>query len=266
MADGAGKNIVLIGVAAAGAYVIYEYSQYSRAMSAFGSSATVVETALPFWTWMSAKLMGTSSLNSTQVQAFNLINQAATGTLPMTQAPTPGTTAVTQPTTVSTAPTTTTTPAATTPTATPTVTQPSAFDLQNTIKMTLASADQWDYGYRELMGYGIERIYNFNFDKVYGAVVNGKRNNGQLISANAFLNAPRLFGYTKTANLSGFGAIARYWGPDFTTVGNMMYRAHHPSPHGVTAPRRLGLGAVEAPSGFEKALWAGARLRSNQYR
>jgi hypothetical protein len=247
-----------LGIAGVGAYVLYEYTRYQGATQRLPPQA---QNVLPFTTWLWANLTGTSGLTPTQLQAFNYINQAVAGTLPSAPA-TPGTTQATQPTSVSTVPTTTVT---TTAPSTPAVTQPTAADLQKALNLTVATADQWNYVYAQLMGYGIDRVYGFSFDQVYGPVVNGVRNKGALITANAFLNAPGLFGFTRQGKLSGLGLLQRFYGPTVTTIGNMIYQAHHPSPYGMGV-RRLGMGALEQATGFEKALWAGQRLRSNQYR
>lgn len=181
--------------------------------------------------------------------------QAAAAT---TTTPTPGTTpTMTQaqtPTSVSTAPTTT---PATTTTTTGTA-APTATDLQNQLNQTLAGADAWNYAYAQLTGVGIDRRYGFSFDQVYGSIVNGVRNNGQLLTANAFLTMPAAFGFTTPAKLSGLGAIAQFYTPVVAPQGSMIYRAQHPSPYRYPM---AGLGAFTQATGFEKALWGGRSLR-----
>ena len=147
----------------------------------------------------------------------------------------PGTTQPGQTTTISTAPPSTVTPAP----GPPGVPQPTATDLQNILNKTTGSADDWNYAYRQRTGYGIEQVYGFDFDKVYGPVVNGVRSTGT-ITADAFLQAPARFGFQPLSTmkpLSGFGAIAILPGlqqsyqqqiiPYFRTQsGELLYRAH----------------------------------------
>src|SRR5215475_13670113 len=54
-------------------------------------------------------------------------------------------------------------------------TQASTVQLQTAANVTLAGADDWNVFFRQFMGFGIERIYGFSFDDVYGAVGTDQR-------------------------------------------------------------------------------------------
>jgi len=140
---------------------------------------------------------------------------------------------------------------------TSTVTLPSATQLQTQLNATMSTADGWNSAFSTLMGFGIDRIYNFSFDQVYGPVPRGQ------ISAQAFLQAPLLFGLSPQ-KLSGLGqAFVRYQGAFPPTQASMLFHAHHPLPYALTYTMR-GLGAFTQPSGFERALFAGRPLRPNR--
>lgn len=126
--------------------------------------------------------------------------------------------------------------------------------------MTLANADQWNYAYKQLMGAGIEQVYGFSFDKVYGAVINGVRSSGNL-SAQGFLNAPTTMGFKPTTGVSGLGAIAHFYTPVTRSVGSMVYSAQHPSPY---RQPMLNLSGFTQPTGFEMALLGRQTLRGNK--
>ena len=134
--------------------------------------------------------------------------------------------------------------------------------MQNAIQMTVANADQWNYAFRQVAGQGADQAYSFNFDKVYGPVVNGARPSGAM-SAEVFLQMA-----SNGRGMSGFGAIAQYASPALLTQGNMIYMAHHPFPYSPTYTLRglKGLGGVVQASGFEKALFARQPLMSNKLR
>jgi hypothetical protein len=266
MADG-GRTIALLGVVGVGGFAIYEYTQYSHALSIInsadptGAAGTAIETALPFTSWLMAAF-GAPSPGTPAGNAYQLLNAALAGTL-ASNLPQPGTSAASgQPmsTSVSTAPQTT----APAPPAPPSTPQPTSADLQNALNTTLATADQWNFVYRQLTGYGIEQVYGGNFDAIYGAIgANGQRPTGQL-SAQAFLTLPVAKGIAPTG-LSGFGAIAQFYTPVVNPMGSMVYRAQHPSPYRLPSVGG-GMGAVTQATGFEKALWAGGFIRSRRVR
>lgn len=311
MAD-SGKNLIMFGVIGAGGYLIYEYMQYSSAMNTASSgnatNLSALEQALPFLTWLQMNWTGAASGTTTQQTIYNGLQSILSGTAAAsTTSTTPGTTPASTgtPTTVSTAPpSTTTTSGSTAPSTTPQpivqtaptiVRQPvstrsgilsMATQMQSAIGMSTANADQWNYAFRQITGQDISTYYGFNFDTVYGAVVNGARSSGQL-TAQAFLNMGQgaaTVTPTQSAGSSsggtvhpvrggvkGLGAIARYPGPAILPIGNLLYQAHHPLPYlpsytlkGLGGFGRPGLGAPTHPLGFERALYAGLPLRSNK--
>lgn len=259
MADG-GKTIVMVGIVGIGGYMAYEYMRYSNALSIInkadptGATGNAIAQALGFMGYLSATFSAPAT-GTAAAQAYQIITAANAGTLgQVTQ--TPGTTAAgPATTTVTTTPGTTPAPPAL-PSSSP---QPTAADLQNAMNTTLASADQWNFAYRQLTGYGIEQIYGGSFEAIYGALAaDGTRATGN-ISAQAFLNLPSAKGMSATG-LHGIGAIARFYTPVINPMGSMVYRAQHPSPY--RAPMGGSLGALTQATGFEKALWAGSFLRS----
>lgn len=286
MAADAGKMIMFLGVAGVGGYVIYQYTQYQKVINQLnvndptGQTAANFENTLPFMSFAMASFSpptaGTPAYNAYQAAVAYL--SGAVATTPST----PGTTSSgqTAATSVSTAPTTTpvtqstaTTGGSTTPSNTqPTTPQPTASDLQSAANATTASADQWNYYYRQLTGYGIEQIYGGNFDAIYGSIqANGQRATGQ-ITAQAFLTLPAAMGLSRTAvsGMSGLGrlaAIAQFYTPVVNPMASMVYRAAHPSPYRLPVSGGMsGLGAVTQATGFEKALWAGGFIRSRRVR
>lgn len=266
MADG-GKTIAMLGILGVGGYVAYEYMRYSNALSVInkadptGATANAVGQALGFMGFLSAGFSQPPAVGTPASQAYQLLTAAAAGTLgQVTPTPAPGTTAAgPATTTVTTTPGTTPAP----PAQPPSPPQPTATDLQNALQSNLGSADQWNYVYRQLTGYGIEQIYGGDFGAIYGAVgSDGTRPTGN-ITAQAFLNLPSSKGISATG-LHGFGAIARFYTPVINSMGSMVYRAQHPSPY--RAPIGGSLGALTQATGFEKALWAGGFLRSARIR
>src|SRR6516162_8901834 len=111
--DSGGKTIILLGLAGAGGYVLYEYFQYSSeidkviaARAAPGTSASDVSAAkagieqgLPFFTYLALKWGITSGTTQLQQAAFTTLTQG----FPQ-QSAQPGTTSTSQPTSVTTAP------------------------------------------------------------------------------------------------------------------------------------------------------------------
>lgn len=272
MAD-ATKSLITLGMVGVGGYVIYEYMQYNHAISVINSMDTTgatgngVQNALPFMSYLTANF---STPTGVAAQALALIQSALAGTLAPSASGAPGTTGSGQTTSVSTAPPSTNTNTSSTggstapnpppPTTTP---QPTAADLQAHAQISLGSADQWNYSYRQMTGYGIEQIYGGNFDAIYGTIgANGQRSTGN-ITAQAFLSLPAAKGLTQTA-LSGFGAIARFYTPVVNPMASLVYRAQHPSPYRL--PVSGGMGALTQATGFEKALWAGGFIRSRRVR
>jgi hypothetical protein len=152
------------------------------------------------------------------------------------------------------------------------------------INATSANADQWNYAYRALSGgVDISTAYGFNFDTVYGAVVNGARSSG-VMSVYQFLQmaqaaetqTPAAIPITSgrgamvvrggtTLARRGFGAIQTFAGRPVSTQGNLLYMAHHPMPYAPTYALR-GLGGVTQATGLEKVLFARQGLRSNRIR
>lgn len=263
MADG-GKTIAMLGILGVGGYVAYEYFRYSSALSVInqhdptGATGNAIGQALGFMGFLTAGFSAPTA-GTPASQAYQLLSAAAAGTLGQVT-PTPGTTAAGPATTsVTTAPGTTPAP----PPLPPSAPQPTAADLQNALNQTTASADQWNYAYRQLTGYGIEQIYGGDFGAIYGAVgSDGTRPTGN-ITSQAFLNLPAAKGLSATG-LHGFGAIARFYTPVVNSMSSMVYRAQHPSPY--RAPMGGSLGALTQATGFEKALWAGGFLRSARIR
>lgn len=262
MAVNPGQTILLVGVAGVGGYLAWEYYQYSSALSTAtqGNQSLIsqAESILPFFTYLSANWGGTGSLNAQQLSVYQAIQAVQHPSTASSQQPTvPGTTSSTQPTNASTVPGSTGQPSSSTsPTTVPTPTI--ATSMANTIQMTTATADQWNYAYGQLMGHGADAQYNFNFDKVYGPVVNGTRWSGTM-SAQVFLQMAQ-----NGAGMNGLGTIVRLAGPALATQGNLIYQAHHPFPYVPTYTLR-GLGAVVQATGFEKALFARQPLRSNRF-
>lgn len=266
MADG-GKTIAMIGILGVGGYIAYEYTRYSNALSVItkadptGATANAIGQALGFMGFLTAGFSAPTP-GTPASQAYQLLTAAAAGTLGQVT-PTPGTTAA-GPATTTVTQTPGTTPAP--PSAPPSTPQPTAADLQGALNTNLGSADQWNYAYRQLTGYGIEQIYGGDFGAIYGAVgSDGTRPTGQ-ITAQAFLNLPSAKGISATGlhGLQGFGAIARFYTPVVNPMSSMVYRAQHPSPY--RAPMGGSLGALTQATGFEKALWAGGFLRSARIR
>lgn len=263
MADG-GKTIAMVGILGVGGYLAYEYTRYSNALSIInqhdptGATGNAIGQTLGFMGFLTAGFSAPAA-GTPASQAYQLLTAAAGGTLGQV-APTPGTTAAgPATTTVTTTPGTTPAP----PSSPPSAPQPTAADLQNALNATTGSADQWNFAYRQLTGYGIEQIYGGDFGAIYGAVgSDGTRPTGN-ISAQAFLNLPSAKGLSATG-LHGFGAIARFYTPVINSMGSMVYRAQHPSPY--RAPMGGSLGALTQATGFEKALWAGGFLRNARIR
>lgn len=264
MAEGAGKTIVMLGVAGVGVYTIYEYTQYSHAINIIngadttGKTGAAVQAALPFMSYLMAGLSAPAA-GTPAGNAYQLIQSALAGTLQAAAASqTPGTSATSgQPsqTSVTTAASTSTASQAAMP-------QPASADLQKALNMSTATADQWNYAYHQLTGYGIEQLYGSSFDTIYGAPdSNGNRSTG-LMSADAFLSLPGAKGLTRVASLKGLGAIARFYTPVVNPMSSMVYRAQHPSPY--RFPVSNGMGAFTQATGFEKALWSGRFLRGNK--
>lgn len=183
---------------------------------------------------------------------------AAGSTLPPA---TPGTTTTMNqsgtPTSVSTAPPTT--PPAAAPISN--TMQTLAANMTSMLGQATGSADQWDYEFQKVMGAPIDQKYGLNFDAVYGAMVNGARNNGALITAMMFLQLAATANGGSLPGLSGFGAIsvlAR--GPALPTRNNMIFSNHHPLPYSATYTGFRGLGSYTQASGFERALLGGQPL------
>lgn len=266
MAQDATKTIVTLGIVGIGGYLVYEYTRYQTGISNFnkadptGGAASVMEQELPFMQFVMLNL-GIGTATTQQASVLKAMQEAIAGNIVMPPTTTPGTTptmgAAQLPTSVSTVPTTTPTTA---PSTGPTVSQPTAADLQHAINMTLATADQWNYAYHQLMGAGIDQVYGFGFDTVYGAVVNGVRSSGQL-SAQGFLNAPVAAGFKPTTGVHGLGAIAHFYTPVTRSVGSMVYSAQHPSPY---RQGHLNLSGFTQPTGFEMALLGRQTLRGNK--
>jgi hypothetical protein len=161
--DSTVKDIVLLALVGVGGYLLYEW-------------------------WISS-----------QSTVSNVVTPTP-GTTP-TQAQTGGITSVS---TIPTSTPTTGPGAQGTSAAMPTVQQPTAADLQNALgNAGTATADQWNYEYKALMGAGIDSVFGFNFNTVYGAVgANGQRSSGQM-TAQAFLNAPASAGYIPPQTVQG---------------------------------------------------------------
>lgn len=281
MAADVGKLIMLAGVAGVGGYVIYQYTEYQKVINQInvtdpsGNTAASFENTLPFLSFLMAAFSppapGTPAYSA--LQAANNFLSGATAA----QAPAPGTTSSGQTSATSVTTTTPSTGSASStggstsgsnpPPATP---LPSAADLTSAAKgASTQSADQWNYYFRILTGYGIEQIYGGNFDAIYGTIqANGQRATGQ-ISAQAFLTLPPAMGLTRTAvsGMSGLGAIARFYTPVVNPMASLVYRANHPSPYRLPVSGGMsGLGAVTQATGFEKALYAGGFIRSRRVR
>ena len=263
----AGKMIGLVGVLGVGGFVVYEFTTYNNALAAInrldptGNSALQIQSVFPFTSWLMAAF-GAPAAGTPQGNAYQVLQTALTGQLSVSaQTQTPGTTSAGPSTTsVSTAPTSTTNAAPPTPAATP---LPTAQDLQNALNTGTASADQWNYAFRQLTGYGIEQLYGGNFDAIYGPIgANGTRSSGTM-TATAFLNAPKAAGLSGLG--SGFGRIgniATFYTPVINPMANMVYRAQHPSPYRL--PVGGGMSGLTQATGFEKALWAGGWVRSRR--
>ena len=273
MAQDAGKTIVTLGILGVGGYLVYEYTRYQSGIANMnkadptGATSLILQTTLPFMSYVTLNLgIGTATVQ--QASAMAALQNAIAGTIVMPPTPSPGTTptmaAAQSPTSVSTSPTTTPTTggsAGGTASSTPSVQQPTAADLHATINMALATADQWNYGYKQLMGAGIEQVYGFNFDTVYGAVgSNGQRSSGQL-TAQGFLSAPTIMGFKPTSGVSGLGAIAHFYTPIMRSSGSMIYSAQHPSPY---RQPMTNLAGFTQPTGFEMALYGRQTLRGNK--
>lgn len=270
MAQDATKTILTVGLVGVGGYLIYEYTRYQSGIANFnkadptGGAAAAIETLLPFMTWVGINLGFSQATAGAQANALSALQNAVAGNVTMPPTVTPGTTPTMAqanlPTNVSTTPssTPTTAPAS----SMPTVQQPTAGDLQHAINMTLANADQWNYGYKQLMGTGIETVYGFSFDQVYGAVQGREqiRSSG-MMSAQAFLNAPVAAGFKPTSGVSGLGAIAHFYTPVTRSVGSMVYSSQHPSPY---RQGMLNLSGFTQPTGFEMALLGRQTLRGNK--
>lgn len=264
MAVNPGQTILLVGVLGAGGYLAYEYYQYSHAINSLANGNQSVissaENVLSFFQYLSANWSGTGGMSAAQVQIYQAIQAFLSGATTQTQTPAPGTTSSNQPTNIGTT-SGSTTSGSTSSTSPTTIPTPSiATAMANAIGMQTANADQWNYAYNQLMGQGADAQYKFNFDKVYGPVVNGVRWSGTM-SAQVFLQMAQ-----NGAGMSGLGTIVRLAGPALTTQGNLIYQAHHPFPYVPTYTLR-GLGAMGAmvqASGFEKALFTRQPMRSNR--
>lgn len=256
----AGKVIALVGVLGAGGFVAFQYMNYSEAMNQInlrdptGATGQAVNQALGFGGYLMA-VFGAPPQGTPAGNAYLLLQAALSGSLSAQLAPAPGTSASTgQPvtTTVSTAPPTT----PTTNPAPPSPPLPTASDLTNALNTNAATADQWNFAFRQLTGFGIENVFGGNFDSIYGPISSaGTRSSGQM-TAQAFLNLP----VSEGIKSSGMGAIARFYTPVINSMGSMVYRAQHPSPYRL--PIGGGMGALTQASGFEKALWAGGFIRN----
>lgn len=187
--------------------------------------------------------------------------QQAAASTPTTGSGTPGTTPTMQqtqqPTNIGTTPPSTTPP---TPAPSGTMTTLVANMQQQLNGKTTATADQWDWAFSNIMGQPIDVKYGINFDSVYGPAVNGVRNNGATMSGLMFLQLAASAKGGTLPGLTGFGKIAQYAGPRYFTAGNMIYQIHHPFPYQPSFNLR-GMGAYTQASGWERALWAGRRLR-----
>ena len=264
MADG-GKTIAMLGILGVGGYVGYEYMRYSNALSVInqhdptGATGNAIGQALGFMGYLTAGFSPPAA-GTPASQAYQLLTAAAGGTLGAVT-PTPGTTAAgPATTTVTTTPGTTPAP----PPLPPAAPQPTAADLQNALNQTTASADQWNFAYRQLTGHGLDQVFGADFGAMFGAVgTDGTRPSGN-ISAQAFLNMPATMALKPVLGLHGFGAIARFYTPVVNPMASMVYRAQHPSPY--RAPMGGSLGALTQATGFEKALWAGGFLRTARIR
>lgn len=270
MAD-ATKQIMLFGVVGAGAYVAYEYYRYSSAINtgSGGNATTIasVEAQLPFFTFLMMNFSPTSG-TAAQQTLYNQIQSILSGQATTASTPQPGTTSTSQPTSVSAAPPSTPAPLPPAPPAKTSIVNARrgmASQLEAAISMTTANADQWNYAYNQVTGQGADARYGFNFDAVYGPVVNGARSSGTM-SADVFLQmASGASG--GSGSRRGLGFIANFPGARFSTVGNMLYLVHHPFPYSPTYNLKgVGLGAVTQATGFEKALFTNQRLRSNRIR
>ena len=281
------KNLLTLGMVGVGGYLAYEYMRYSSGVASInrsdpsGATASALEASLPFLTFVMLNL-GFTSASSTQEAAAYAALQNAIGGYVVPPTPTPGTTpTMTSPTSVSTTPTTTPTTSVSTVV---TVQQPTAEDLQNVLKVLVATADQWNSVYRQLMGTGIEQVYGFNFDQVYGSVAaDGTRSSGQL-TALGFLTAPVVMGFKSSIpggaiptavevplhyqfiramgpSLAGLGAIAQFYTPVVRSQASMVYRAQHPSPY---RNPMTNMGGFTQPIGMEMALYGQQTLRSNK--
>lgn len=274
MAQDASRMVLMLGVVGIGGYIAYEYIQYQHGLSNLntsdpsGATSAAVQAVLPFMSWLMLKLGFSTATSNAEANAFTAIQNAMAGVVTMPPTPTPGTTPAMSSagasTSVSTTPTTTpTTGGTTTASSTPTVSQPTAADLAHSINKTLANADQWNYGYKQLMGTGIESVYGFNFDQVYGAVQGREqiRSSG-MMTAQTFLNAPVNAGFKPVkSGVSGLGAIAHFYTPVTRSVGSMLYSAQHPSPYRQPS---YNLAGFIQPTGFEMALLGRQTLRSNR--
>ena len=137
-----------------------------------------------------------------------------------------------------------------------------AAQMQSTLGMSSATADQWDYAFQKIMGQPIDKKYGFSFDTVYGPLVNGARSTGSM-SAMGFLLTAAAAVPGGLPGMSGFGTITRFPGPKYSTVGTMVTQLMHPLPYALSYNLRGfrgGMGAFTHASGFERALWAGRRL------
>ena len=285
------------------AYEYYQYSSgmntIANALGPDVAQLSTMEQALPFTTYL-LMVWGIHQGTAAETAIFNTLKAALAGTLPTpiaTQAP--GTTSPTQTTSVSTAPTSTTT---STPPVTQTTTLPPistrqtiggsrltwlqqnapaagtavvpvraqapstlSTQMEQTINMTTANADQWNYAYSHITGSNV--MSSSQFDSVFGVVVNGARSSGTM-TATVFLQKAGI-DPTGTAalphGLHGFGAIINYAGRRYSTTGNMIYQVHHPFPYWPTYSLK-GLGGITQASGFEKTLLAGQPLRRSRIR
>lgn len=278
MAD-TGKTVLMVGLVAGGGYLLWQYTAYASGINLLNQLqaglGTQVGTDIPFFSFVMGSAANANELALLQaaVSAGGNLSALQSAVGATSSSATPGTTSTMnqaqQPTTVSTSPSTTPTTSASSGSSVVTVQQPSATDLQNNINMTSATADQWNVAYRALMGYGIDQVYNFNFDTVYGAIgANGQRATGNM-TAQAFLAAPGLHGYQPTpmTGMSGLAAIAHFFTPVVSPQGSLIYAAQHPSPY--RQPMRgmgRGMGAFTQTTGLEKALWAGGRLMAGRIR
>jgi len=94
--------------------------------------------------------------------------------------------------------------------------EPSAAQLQTQLNRLTASPADWNAAYASLTGKGIDTLYGFNFNSVYGATGNNT------ITAAAFLSMAKATGLSPHITLSGIGQL--YRGPVYRYPRAMTYR------------------------------------------